>query len=55
MKLDAASRKEFASGAVMGGMGALVFLFAFPKGSISTLMHVLHMPGPVVACRPPVF
>jgi hypothetical protein len=28
-------------------MGAAIFLFAFPKGSISTLMHeVLHLPGP---------
>lgn len=27
--------------------GALVFLFAFPKGAITTLMHeVLHLPGP---------
>ena len=33
--------------AAIGVVGALVFLFAFPKGSISTLMHeVLHLPGP---------
>lgn len=31
----------------IGAMGALVFLFAFPKGSITTLMHeVLNLPGP---------
>jgi hypothetical protein len=30
-----------------GGIGAVLFLFAFPAGAISTLMHaVLHLPGP---------
>ncbi|MCK4413784.1 MAG: hypothetical protein KAY32_09585 [Candidatus Eisenbacteria sp.] len=30
-----------------GAVGAVFFLFIFPKGSISTLMHhVLHLPGP---------
>jgi len=32
---------------VIGAAGALIFLFAFPTGSITTLMHeVLHLPGP---------
>ena len=33
--------------AAVGGIGAVLFLFALPAGSISTLMHaVLHLPGP---------
>jgi hypothetical protein len=33
--------------AAIGTVGAVVFLFAFPKGSITTLMHeVLKLPGP---------
>jgi hypothetical protein len=32
---------------LIGAVGGLLFLFAFPKGSITTLMHdVLHLPGP---------
>jgi len=32
---------------LLGAVGGLLFLFAFPKGSITTLMHdVLHLPGP---------
>lgn len=46
MKINVTNRKEIALGAAMGGAGALVFLFVFPKGSISTLVHVLHLPGP---------
>jgi hypothetical protein len=33
--------------AAIGGVGGLTYLFAFPGGAISTLMHdVLHLPGP---------
>ena len=32
---------------LLGVVGGLFFLFVFPKGSITTLMHdVLHLPGP---------
>jgi len=32
---------------LLGGVGGLFFLFVFPRGSITTLMHdVLHLPGP---------
>jgi membrane-bound metal-dependent hydrolase YbcI (DUF457 family) len=45
--LNMTRRKEAALCAAIGGGGALVFLFAFPRGAISTLMHeVLHLPGP---------
>jgi hypothetical protein len=31
----------------LGALGGAVFVFLFPKGAISTLMHeVLHLPGP---------
>lgn len=47
MKLNTISRKEVLTCAAIGTMGALIFLFVFPKGAISTLMHeVLHLPGP---------
>lgn len=46
MNLTMVSLKEVALGVGLGGAGALVFLFVFPKGSISTLMHVLRVPGP---------
>ena len=39
--------KEAATCAALGVIGAPLFLFAFPKGAISTLMHeVLGLPGP---------
>jgi len=39
--------KDLALSAAAGAGGAVLFLFAFPKGSVSTLMHaVLHLPGP---------
>jgi hypothetical protein len=32
---------------LLGAVGGLLFLFVFPRGSITTLMHdVLHLPGP---------
>jgi len=47
IRLNLVNRKEAALCAALGGGGALIFLFAFPKGAISTLMHeVLHLPGP---------
>jgi len=47
VKLSAASPKEIALGAALGAVGAAIFLFAFPAGSISTLVHdVLRLPGP---------
>lgn len=47
MKLNVIRGKEAATCAAVGVGGALIFLFAFPKGSISTLMHeVLGLPGP---------
>ena len=47
MRLNLISRKEGALCAALGGGGVLIFLFAFPKGAISTLVHdVLHLPGP---------
>ncbi|MCK4341464.1 MAG: hypothetical protein KAY37_07065 [Phycisphaerae bacterium] len=47
MKLDVIRGKEAATCAAIGVAGALIFLFAFPKGAISTLMHeVLDLPGP---------
>ena len=47
MKLTVIRRKEATTCAAVGVVGALVFLFAFPSGSISTLMHaVLQLPGP---------
>jgi hypothetical protein len=31
----------------LGALGGVVFVFLFPKGAITTLMHqVLHLPGP---------
>lgn len=47
MKLDLIRAREAAQGAAIGAAGAVVFLFAFPAGSITTLMHaVLGLPGP---------
>jgi hypothetical protein len=44
---DVISPKEAGLCAALGSGGALFFLFAFPKGALSTLMHeVLHLPGP---------
>jgi len=47
MKLNVVRLNEVPACAAGGIIGALVFLFAFPKGAISTLMHaVLGLPGP---------
>ena len=47
MKLNVIRGKEAAICAAIGAVGAGLFLFAFPTGAISTLMHeVLHLPGP---------
>ena len=47
MKFNVIRPKEAATCSAIGVAGALIFLFAFPKGSISTLMHeVLGLPGP---------
>jgi hypothetical protein len=47
VNIDVAYAKKAALGAAVGAVGAALFLFAFPGGSISTLMHeVLHLPGP---------
>lgn len=47
MKLNVIREEQAATCAGIGVAGALIFLFAFPKGSISTLMHaVLSLPGP---------
>ena len=47
MKLDVIRPGQAAACAAIGVLGALIFLFGFPKGSISTLMHaVLGLPGP---------
>ena len=47
MKLNGVRGQQASICAAIGIAGALVFLFAFPKGAISTLMHaVLHLPGP---------
>jgi hypothetical protein len=47
VKTDAAYLKKAGLGAATGAAGAAIFLFAFPGGAISTLMHqVLHLPGP---------
>jgi hypothetical protein len=47
MKLTLIRPNEVAICSAIGAAGALIFLFAFPKGAISTLMHaVLHLPGP---------
>ena len=47
MKLNVIHKQEALACAAIGAAGALIFLFAFPKGSISTLMHaVLNLPGP---------
>lgn len=47
MKITLICEKEARTSAVLGVVGALIFLFAFPKGSISTLVHeVLGLPGP---------
>jgi len=45
--LELPNSREAALCAAVGGIGAVLFLFAFPAGAISTLMHaVLHLPGP---------
>ena len=47
VKLNVIRSKEVANCTAIGVVGALIFLFAFPKGAISTLMHaVLGLPGP---------
>ena len=47
MKITVICEKEARISAALGIVGALIFLFAFPKGSISTLAHdVLGLPGP---------
>jgi hypothetical protein len=47
LKIDVIRGTDAAVDAAIGVGGALVYLFAFPKGAISTLMHqVLHLPGP---------
>ena len=47
MKLAVMGGKQGAACAAIGLVGAVIYLFAFPKGSISTLMHaVLDLPGP---------
>lgn len=47
MKLHLLGGREAVACAAIGLAGAMIFLFAFPKGSISTLMHaVLELPGP---------
>lgn len=47
VKITLICEKEARTSAVLGVVGALIFLFAFPKGSISTLVHeVLCLPGP---------
>lgn len=47
MKLNVIRETQAATCAAIGVVGAMIFLFAFPKGSISTLMHaVLDLPGP---------
>lgn len=47
MALNAIPGRDAVTCAAIGVVGALIFLFAFPKGSISTLMHeVLGLPGP---------
>ena len=47
MKLVSVSLKEAALCGAIGCVAAIVFLFAFPKGAITTLMHeVFHLPGP---------
>jgi len=41
------SVREIAVGSAVGAVGAGIYLFAFPAGAISTLMHaVLRLPGP---------
>lgn len=36
-----------ARSAIVGVVGGVIFVFVFPRGSISTFMHqVLHLPGP---------
>ncbi|MBU1627788.1 hypothetical protein KKB18_10505 [bacterium] len=40
-------RKTITTSFFIGFFGALIFLYCFPKGAISTFMHqVLHLPGP---------
>ncbi|MFH0980244.1 MAG: hypothetical protein V2A79_01730 [Planctomycetota bacterium] len=47
MTVNVIRGKEAAACAAIGVAGALIFLFAFPKDSITTLMHaVLDLPGP---------
>ena len=47
MELNLIRGREATTCAAIGVAGGLIFLFAFPKGSISTLMHeVLGLPGP---------
>lgn len=41
------SNKEILISAIVGVIGGALFVFAFPRGAISTLMHeVLRLPGP---------
>jgi hypothetical protein len=47
VKVGVVRGKDAVACAAIGIAGALIFLFVFPKGSISTLMHeVLELPGP---------
>lgn len=47
MKLDLIRGKHAAACAAVGCGGGIIFLFVFPKGAITTLMHaVLDLPGP---------
>ena len=47
MKLEVIHLREPVGCAAIGAVAALLFLFVFPAGSISTLMHaVLKLPGP---------
>ncbi|GAG28551.1 unnamed protein product, partial [marine sediment metagenome] len=47
MKRNLITGKEAVVCGLIGVVGACIFLFGFPKGSITTLMHeVLGLPGP---------
>ena len=47
MELDTIKGKHAAVCAAIGCAGGTIFLFVFPKGSITTLMHaVMDLPGP---------
>ncbi len=47
MKLDMIRGKQVITCVAIGVAGALIFVFVFPRGAISTFMHeVLNLPGP---------